>query len=169
MSPRSGCGAGINERGFADVRVLAVDPGTYDSALVLFDGAVPISAQHLPNDQALEQIRNTRYDHLAIEMVASYGMPVGFETFETCVWIGKFIEAAKRPAHYVYRKDVKAHLCQTSRAQDSHVRQALIDRYGGKARAIGNKKSPGPLYPMAKDLWSATAVGVTFLDKLSGP
>lgn len=103
-------------------------------------------------------------DALAIEMIASYGMPVGREVFETCVWIGRFIEAWGGPYTLVYRKDVKLHLCGQPRAKDSNIRQALIDRYGGKDRAVGKKATPGPLYGVSADVWSALAIAVTFAD-----
>ena len=40
-------------------------------------------------------------------MIASYGMPVGKEVFDTCVWIGKFAEASGMKESYIYRKDEK--------------------------------------------------------------
>lgn len=78
---------------------------------------------------------------LAIEMVASYGMPVGETVFETCVWIGRFIEGLKfavRGFSKVYRKDEKINLCHSMKAKDSNIRQALIDRFG----EVGIKKNP---------------------------
>jgi hypothetical protein len=67
--------------------------------------------------------------------------------FETCVWIGRFIEAWARFAdvlshgpRLVYRKDVKLRLCGTVKAKDPNVRQALLDLYGGENKAIGGKK-----------------------------
>jgi hypothetical protein len=100
-------------------------------------------------------------------MVASYGMAVGATVFETCVWSGRFIERwlsgrAYRPQpDRIYRKEVKMHLCGSMRAKDANVRQALIDRYGGKEAAIGKKANPGPLYGMSGDCWSALAVAIT--------
>jgi len=68
---------------------------------------------------------------------------------------------------WLMRKTVAAHLCNTSRANDSNIRQALIDRFGpGREKAIGTKKNPGPLYGIKKDLWSALAVAVTYADKI---
>ena len=107
---------------------------------------------------------------MAIEMVASYGMAVGKTVFETCMWIGRFMEAWESATgtkpQQVYRKDVKMHLCGSMRAKDTNIRQAIIDRYpasgGGKCPQIGTKKEPGPLYGVSKDIWSALAVAITY-------
>ena len=37
------------------------------------------------------------------------------------------------------RQEVKLHLCNSARAKDANIRQALIDRFGGKDKAIGRK------------------------------
>lgn len=97
---------------------------------------------------------------MVIEMIASYGMPVGKEVFETCVWIGRFIEAYDKDYEFVYRKDEKMNICHSMKAKDSNIRQALIDRFG----AVGTKKNPGWFYGFKADIWQAYAVGVTYLD-----
>ena len=94
-------------------------------------------------------------------------MAVGAEVFETVYWIGRFAERAiqlDHAAERVFRRDVKLHLCGNSRAKDANIRQALIDRYGGKEQAIGRKASQGPLYGLSGDCWSALAVAVTFAE-----
>jgi len=53
-------------------------------------------------------------------------------------------------------------------ANDASIRQALIDRFGGKDAAIGRKASPGPLHGIAADVWSALALAVTHTDQLEG-
>lgn len=108
---------------------------------------------------------NEKYSCLVIEMIASYGMPVGKEVFDTCVWIGKFEELAfsrQVSTKYIYRKDEKMNLCHSMKAKDSNIRQALIDRFG----EVGTKKNPGWFYGFKADVWSAYAVGVTYLDML---
>lgn len=94
-------------------------------------------------------------------------MIVGKEVFDTCVWIGRFIELAvlkNIPVEYIYRKEEKMNLCQSMRAKDSNIRQALIDRFG----IVGTKKNPGWFYGFKADIWSAYAVGVTYIDKTKG-
>lgn len=79
-----------------------------------------------------------RFSEIVIEMIASYGMPVGKEVFDTCVWIGKFAEASGMKESYIYRKDEKMNICHSMKAKDSNIRQALIDRFG----VVGTKKNP---------------------------
>lgn len=95
-------------------------------------------------------------------MIASYGMAVGAEVFETCVWIGRFMQAhPDLNMHRIKRGDVKMHLCHSMRAKDANIRQALIDRLG----APGTKKNPGKTYGVSGDVWAALAVAVTYHDQ----
>lgn len=153
--------------------VFAIDPGNVESAFVSFDPVkrVVYEKDTVPNADLLDRIPHYVSVNggalCAIEMIASYGMAVGAEVFDTCVWIGRFIERWNRSSPYeaerVFRRDVKLHLCGTSKAKDANVRQALIDMFGpGKDRAIGKAKSPGPLYGVSGDVWAALAVAVTF-------
>jgi len=145
--------------------VLGVDPGTTETAWVELDTERNKleSFGKCDNHAFLEKLRaGPNYGSMAIEMIASYGMAVGAEVFETCVWIGRFIEAWGGPFTKVYRREVKMFLCGNNSADDSNIRQALIDRYGGKDAAIGKKKSPGPLYGISGDMWAALGVAVTW-------
>jgi hypothetical protein len=148
--------------------IIAIDPGTTASAWATMSGT-HMDAIGLENNEhllALLQARSGLPDTLVIEMVASYGMPVGREVFETCVWIGRFIEAWRGAWSFVYRREVKSWLCQDSRAKDSNVRRAILDMYppagGGKTPQVGTKAHPGPLYGVSKDVWSAIGVGLTY-------
>lgn len=147
-------------------KLIAIDPGNEQSAYVLVDHGGWINGVGiLPNEQirSIFENRRTRGAVLAVEMIASYGMPVGREVFETCMWIGRFVECWGGEHALIYRRDVKHHLCNSAKAKDANVRQALLDRWGGKA-AIGTKKAPGPLYGFAADMWSALAVAATWWD-----
>lgn len=156
--------------------LLAIDPGPERSAWLEYDGG-PVRFGIDSNHDVLWHLRLTQAERLAIESVASYGMAVGAEVFETCVWTGRFIQSwvdlyrergsggtlvAERSIRRLYRRDVKMHLCGSNAAKDANVRQALIDRYGpGREAAVGRKAAPGPLYGVSKDVWAALAVAVT--------
>lgn len=152
-----------------DVRpthLLAIDPGPEYSALLAYNTElqVPWRWEKLSNRVCWPSWAWVA-DQVAIEFVASYGMSVGAEVFETAYWAGRF---AERWTHQhatvpqlVYRADVKLHLCHSKRAKDTNVRQALIDRYGGKEKAIGRKATPGVLYGLTGDCWAALGVAVT--------
>lgn len=159
------------------MRVLAIDPGTTESAAVDYhtESGDIFDAEIMPNEKLVELLgMNRGIDHLAVEMVASYGMPVGETTFETVLWIGRFIEAFRGPHTKVYRnrkgecESVKMHICKSNKAKDGNIRQALIDRFprtgGGKTPQIGTKSKPGPLYGFADHKWAALAVAITFAE-----
>ncbi len=147
------------------MNILAIDPGPIKSAYVLWDGKSITGHGILDNVQLKSEIISGRSgeEYLVIEMIASYGMPAGKSLFETCLWIGRFLEAWENfegEAKLIYRKDVKMHFCNSMRAKDSNIRQALIDRFGKP----GTKKSPGKLYGIKKDEWSALALAIYFAD-----
>lgn len=163
--------------------ILALDPGPEQTGWVLFDGELHGSGV-LPNAEllgylsiGLAPVRGGSLEGpptIAIEMIASYGMPVGREVFETCVWIGRFMQAWHSPdaVRLVYRKDVKMHLCGTSKAKDPNVRQALLDLFprtgGGATPQVGTKGQPGPLYGVSTHAWPALGVAVTVRAQMAG-
>lgn len=150
-------------------RILAIDPGDTKSAVVVYDPHARriLTAMDEPNETILEWLKSQTSGSavdllMACEMAACYGMPVGAEIFDTCVWIGRYWQAWSGAAVRVYRRQVKLHLCGSMRAKDPNVRQALMDKFGpGRERAMGTKRQPGPLYGISGDLWAALDVAVT--------
>ena len=151
--------------------VLAIDPGPVLSAYVLWDGETLHQHAKTSNEviRAKLIMHGDSYGVVVIEQIASYGMPVGAEVFETVHWAGRFFEVCSGVvdghAQRMPRKDVKLHLCHSPRANDATIRQALIDRFGGKETAIGRKASPGPLYKLRADEFQALALGITWWDQ----
>lgn len=149
-------------------RIICIDPGPVESGLVIMlsDGTV---TDHVidGNAEILDWLGRLTHGTLIVEMIASYGMAVGKDVFETCVWIGRFVQVWHGPVERITRKDVKLALCGTTKAKDANIRQALIDIYGpGKETAIGRKANPGPLYGIRKHEWAALAVGVAYRERL---
>lgn len=152
--------------------ILALDPGNTQTgyAVIKMPEFRLVEFGKIDNDVMLGRIVGSDLppvDTVAIEMVASYGMAVGREVFETCVWIGRFHQAAGHPnTHYVYRKEEKEILCGSLRAKDANIRQALIDRYARHdlKNGKGTKGNPDVFYGVSKDVWAAIAVGVTYYE-----
>jgi len=148
--------------------LLAIDPGPIESGWVhlgwSYDADLMkiLGAGVAKNEDLLGAVRE-QDAYLAIEKVVSYGMSVGAEVFETVYWSGRFAQAFHSPDKVIRvpRLDVKLHLCKVSQAKDMHIRQALIDMYGGKDMAIGKKANPGPLYAVKSHAWAALALGIT--------
>lgn len=146
--------------------ILALDPGTEQTGYVVFNGNRVWECGILPNEEMRKKVYEWRgADEMAIELIEARGMPVGKETFETCYWVGRFIEiweedSAGKPLRRIYRRQVKSHLCGSMKAKDSNIRQALIDKYGEP----GSKAKPGILYGIKSHIWSALAVAVTAME-----
>ncbi|RZZ85674.1 hypothetical protein [Pseudoxanthomonas winnipegensis] len=140
-------------------RILAIDPGTTESGWCLLQGGRVLASGVSDNRDVLANVNEHGADVLAIEMIASYGMAVGREVFDTCVWIGRYQQVWRSPesVRLVYRRDVKLHLCGNAKAKDPNIRQALIDLLG----PAGTKKSPGPTHGVRSHAWAALGVAVT--------
>ncbi len=153
--------------------MIGIDPGNFESGWAIVgqttdDRLKVVNSGVDDNQLLLRQLLLNNSTHasmgaqLSIEMIASYGMPVGFEVFDTCVWIGRFVQAWHEPDRVVLctRMAVKNHLCHSSKAKDANIRQALLDKLGPQ----GTKKNPGPLYGVKSHAWAAVAVAVTVLE-----
>lgn len=183
--------------------ILSIDPGSKESAWMLYDGT-PRKWGKESNTTILGLLRapaSGDFDdanHVVIESMVNYAATVGAETFDAIRWAGRFQEAwsllyGDCSVSYITRPEVKLHLCQSMRAKDKDVREALITRWGGEDMAIGGKKCPtckgkgvvgrkgsytgcpgcikglltprGPLHGITADCWSALAIAVTYADK----
>ena len=175
--------------------LLAIDPGTTKSGWCYMEDSEPIDWGWTDNGKMYALI-NKFQSPLVIEDIAHYGMPVGKDVFQTIRWTGRFdrhAEASALMVTYVTRPDVKLALCGSPRANDSTIRQALVDHYGGDEIAIGGKKCQGckgkgwlgrdhadcedcdgrgtatpagVLHGISGHVWSALAVGLTHHDRL---
>ena len=159
------------------LHVLAIDPGDTESGYAFIDAATcrPIEAGKISNEVLADRLRGgaLEADLVAIEMVASYGMPVGREVFETCVWIGRYQEILTETdidTELVVRARVKMHFCNSTAARDSNVTHALVDRFtpGAKNFGKGTKDAPGWFYGFHNDIWQAYALAVYKADLNAG-
>lgn len=150
--------------------ILGLDPGPEQSAVVVYDPQTHrvVEAHEWPNTELLAWLRafvqqTPGETALVIEQVTSFGMPVGAEVFETVFWSGRFAQAWTEGASAAMferlpRLVVKVALCHDSRAKDANIRQALIDRFGGR----GCLRKGGSLYAIHGHAWSALAIAVSW-------
>lgn len=147
--------------------IVGVDPGTNQSAYFVYDSTSKkiLAFGKIGNETFL----NTDFsmaDVLVYEKMQNYGSPVGQTTFETCIWMGRFIQEwhreTNKPIVGLFRHQIKSNLCPKMKSNDSKIREALINRFGKP----GSKKNPGPTYGIVKDIWSAMAIAVTYGDRL---
>jgi hypothetical protein len=151
----------------ATVSILAIDPGTEVSGFVVIGTHDEILDHGIIGHAEMLNFIELWRDRMAVEMVVSYGKPIGKSTIETIFHIGRYVQAYERPDDVLLipRKTVTKFICMDAGAKDPQIRQALIDLYprtgGGKIPQIGVKGNAGPLYGMRKDEWAALALAFT--------
>jgi len=166
--------------------LLAIDPGDEYSAFVFMDIDTykPLYFAKEKNEECMEHMINYtiasfcsdsqgNVTNCAIEMLASYGMPVGKTTLFTATWVGRFHERLSdyiENIDYIYRKDEKLCICGQMKAKDSNIRQALIDRFAkfDLKNGRGTIANPDWFYGFKADVWQAYACGCTWIDAQKG-
>lgn len=164
--------------------ILGIDPGTYESAYVVWDEKKEkiLEMDICTNIYFLETLYPSKrpkfVNNCVIECMQYQGSRgvknfsgVGKHTFKTCEWIGTFKHAwGIDDVASLYRSDVIIHLCGSMRGSrhakketaDTRVRRALINRFGEP----GEKGKEGKLYGVKSHIWSALAVAVTYGDRI---
>ena len=142
--------------------IFAIDPGPEKSAYVFWDGKKILGKDILYNNELRELIikMNNPGTIFLIEKVECYGMPVGETVFETVWWSGRFCELAAFTR--VLRKDIKLHFCNSIKAKDGNIIQALKDRF--EPGLLPRQRPKGILKGVSKDIWQAFALAVYWWD-----
>ena len=181
------------------MKIFAIDPGSEVSSFVIWDPVPNVIHEHgldVTNGVLIQRVRALEEQmHLVVERIASQGMIVGQETFDTADYVGALGEAYvhKYLVHKIFRRLVKVGCCGDSKAKDSNVRQFVIDYFGGQDKAIGGKKCgkckgkgwfgsgrqecpackgakwkhpPGKVFGFAEDEWQAMALAIYFFENL---
>lgn len=161
------------------MNILAIDPGNEESAFVIWDTERKrcINKGKIKNIDMLDIISNSNYKEACIEMISSYGMPIGQTTIDSCVWIGIFkneIENTGKKAYLIFRQSVKMHHCHSLNGiNDSSVNMVLKQKYG-EDNTIKKpnlvfwneevEENMGTKY-MNGDIWSALSIATYWSEK----
>lgn len=170
--------------------VLGIDPGTTETAYCLCtmsDKQSPLSLKvqqfaKIENEDMAEVLENLVCEsqvnkeieelEIAIEHLESYGMAVGKTTFETAYFIGRLTEICNRydiAISRVYRHEEKNLICHSVKANDSTIKQALVDIFAEHPEinhGKGSKNKPDYFYGFKADCWSAFAICYTYCKRL---
>lgn len=149
--------------------VIGIDPGTAQSAVVVWGNGRVCYHEILPNEDVFSALKMFKSPAsyrpiLVIEQIRSYGMAVGAETFDTVFWSGRFAQwwhECGEDWYQMPRMDVKMFWCKTTKAKDSNIWQAMVDRFG----PVGTKKAPGMLYGVRSHERAALALAVAFAER----
>lgn len=148
--------------------ILGIDPGTTESAFAVVGQDYALHhADKVPNERLVAWLKGVPAEHVAIESLHCYGMPVGREVFETAYLIGRLVQVCKDrgiPVTLYPRPEYARRICGVGKVTDSVLRQALLLRFG-------DDRKGGPLHCLkgASDKRSAFAVAAYHLDVTGGP
>jgi hypothetical protein len=141
---------------------VGIDPGNKQSGWVCVQFGRIVGSGVCDNGELLKHtfFNSPKPNVIAIEWIQAMGMSVGKEVFETCMWVGRFAQAARCHVRLIPRGRIKLHHCGSARAKDGNIAQALRDKYGEK----GTKKEPGYFYGVSSHAWQAFAVAAYVME-----
>lgn len=141
--------------------VIAIDPGTTQSAYVAWDGNFITDVATVPNASVARYLRSIdRPSCVVFESVENYGMTIGRSVFQTVFWTGRLFQIARdrvgpSQVSRLPRRAVKKHLQLGKGAGDRDVRRALIRRL---------ERHPEQWHNLKSHQWAALAIAVTWWD-----
>lgn len=152
------------------MRIIGIDPGNIESAYCILDNGSISETAKLPNGSFWETVSEFTSEPCVVylEDIQAMGMSVGQEVFDTAKQIGRLqllMEQSGVEYVMIKRTEVKLHHCNTTRAKDTNIRAALIERFGDK----GTKSNKGFFFGVSgSDQWSACAIALAGNDKTNG-
>lgn len=146
------------------MQILAIDPGTTDSAWVLYDtvtrtlsGFAKESNEIVLNKLDLADFPVTP-DICVIEYIELW-QNAGGETVDTIFWSGRFAQAWGTNFETIKRRQVKkALLGRVNGMKDKDIRAAVIAELGEP----GTKAAPGTTYGVTADVWQALGLAIAW-------
>lgn len=160
--------------------ILAIDPGSEESAYVLYDGKLIVHGK--PDNETMLDFISLTADlmtpgrgRLVIESTKPFAIQMASgrsmfpsQVYDTAIWIGRFIERWRANADHPYslidRREIKLALLGSANGTDARVRAAVVDHYGFNElnKAKGTKQCPGPLFGVTADRMQALAVALAY-------
>lgn len=164
------------------MNILAIDPGTHQSAYVQLQHGKIAAFGKVINSELLHMLRLSnplQYDAIVFEQVKAYEH-ISDDALWTVHWCGRLHQVALGAAIdivYVPRSTVKVHVTgHNHTSKNSHVRMAMIDRWGAQKIPVTDEEQegipksrrkalrPGPTAGIKTDMWAALAVATWYLD-----
>lgn len=155
--------------------IIAIDPGNRQSAYCVIDCNTlrPLEFGKVDNEELRNKLvfaNEQGWQWAAIEMVASYGMAVGREVFDTVLWIGRFYEAlsiqmAQKP-RLLCRIEEKRHIRTAISAAKPVMNLAMplrLARKTKKGRKIMTEKTMGAIPVSALERLEQSAVKLSLI------
>jgi len=145
--------------------IIGIDPGNQQSGYVIVNNGTIEQSGVMENNLLLQSLANFEECEfpriIAIEWIQAMGMAVGKEVFETCMWVGRFVErSGEAEIRLIPRGVIKHFHCGKTTAKDANVAQSLRDKYGQK----GTKKEPGFFFGVSSHAWQAFAVAAYVME-----
>ena len=124
------------------MEILAIDPGSKQSAFVIYNGESRELVEFgiLPNEELVLRLDEIIAEVMVIEQIKSYGMPIGDTVLDTVLWSGRFIQAWSFRWERIPRKTIATELCGSPRSNDRNCRLELLNLWGGKSQAVGTRE-----------------------------